>query len=180
MLALLLIVVFACDKDEEPNEKLPEENYFIIGQDYYLTPNAYLTPVDTFYTYAISNLTFTDGELDAANATIKNYGQLLFIDINTPLSDTAFHGSFSKADNLRQAYTYSSVKLVLAEEGKQLTAKSGSIDFVYSDTAIQVNYSFVFDDNTIINGNYMGLFERNEDLLKSGNWIFDREVPVIY
>jgi hypothetical protein len=166
-LLLIIAILFgsvSCKKDDPKKEE--DTSYFAIGDKIYSTPNAYLVPVDTLYTYAISNLFFTDGELDTANAQMKNYRQLLYIDINTPIKDSAFHGSFSKINDGRESNTYSSAKLILAEEGKQLTAESGSLNFTYNDSIIQVDYSFVFSDNSIVSGVYEGFIERYEIEMK--------------
>lgn len=156
---LIPFLFLTCKKTEEPKKEIPDKNYFIMANAYYETPNAYLVPFDTLYTYAINYLYFTDGTLDTVNATIKNYKQLLVIDINTEISESALTGEFSKINEGREAQTFSSAKFIIAETGTQLIAKNGRITFEDKDSLIRVDYNFTFPDNSIIGGNYEGEIE---------------------
>jgi len=155
-LFLIPFLFLTCKKTEEPKKEIPDQNYFIMANDYYETPNAYLIPFDTLYTYAINYLYLSDGMLDTTNATIKNYKQLLFIDLNTEISDSSLQGEFTMINEGREAQTFSSAKIIIAELGTQLIAKNGRITFEDKDSLIRIDYNFTFPDNSIISGNYEG------------------------
>lgn len=169
---LLTVLNFGCKKDDVPEKKNPESNYFIMANQYYETPNAYLIPVDTLLTYAISYLYLSDGEMDNESAIIRNYKQIVFIDLNTEISDSSLNGEFEPVDTIRHSGTYASAKLIIAELGKQMIAKNGQLTIQQTDSSTIIEYSFIFDDNTIISGNYDGNIEIKNIELKN--------IPVLF
>lgn len=158
---LIFFVFFSCKKDDDPVDEIPESNFFTYAGEYYETPNAYILPVDTFYTYSIQNIIFTDGELDTTDGNILNTKQLIYLDINLALNDKALQGDFNLINDGREAQTFSSCKINLYEKGKQYSTKSGVFTFTPTDTTIQVVYNLILEDNSIISGNFEGNIEKH-------------------
>ena len=154
LISIVLTFSF-CKKDDNPD--LLENNYFYFNQEQYATPNALLINQGSYFTISVFQVLLTDGIYENSSNTIKNYNQILLIELNTELNDTIPIGDFTElTDETRVPNSFSTAKFTLARQDTILYAKEGLVSISGSDSLYRIDYSFSITDDEKILGKFLG------------------------